>query len=62
MELRNVEETVHIRKEIGMGSLKASGSVRYVCCGLLFAGRFLGLPKGGLSSSFIPKHGEQFVN
>lgn len=60
MEIRNLEETVDVRKEIGMERLKASGSARSVCCGLLYAGHFLGLPKN-LSSSFIPKHGEQFV-
>jgi len=59
MELRNVEETLHVREEVGTGSLK--GSVRCVCCGLLCAGHFLGLPKN-LSSSFVAKHGEQFVN
>lgn len=61
MELRNVEEAVHTGKAIGTGSLKASGSVRYVCCGLLYDDHFLGLLKN-LSSSFIPKYGEQFVN
>lgn len=61
MELRNIEEAAHVKEEVGRGNLPASGSARYVCCGLLCAELLSRLPKN-LSSSFTARNGEQHVN
>lgn len=58
MELRNIEEAAHVKEEVGRGNLPASGSARYVCCGLLCAE----LLQGFLRTSVPPSQPEMVSN